>query len=157
MKGRWDKSNEKAQGMAQTNNYTTNRYHLVLKEKVVNCKKNIPCPKGGITCCIGCVLACNTRCSSTSRCKREKLITTATNFIAATLWWVILLLMFVLILVRFDHMETENNAIIDRLDKVEKTITDQINEKFPSEEFKDTEENLGGSFKSWMPFRSNNG
>lgn len=123
----------------------------------MNCKKNIPCPKGGMECCMECVLACDTRCEHIKQCKREAFLSNARKFIAATLWWVILFLMFLIIIIRFDHMEKENNAIIDRLDQVENTITEQIETKFPAEEFTDTEEDLGGEFKSWMSFQTNLG
>lgn len=118
----------------------------------MNCKKKIPCPMGGMECCIGCKYkGCAERCRMEIRfgCFIERHIPeiklTAITFI---------ILLILLVLVRLNDMEQEHNAILDRLDQVENTLTEQINEKFPAEEFTDTEENLGGEFKSWMSFQT---
>lgn len=123
----------------------------------MNCKKNIPCPKGGMECCMDCELACDTRCDKIPKCKLESRISKVKAFIVATLWWTILFLALVVIIARFSDMEKEHNAIIDRIDQVENNITKYVDEKFPAEEFTDTEENLGGEFKSWMSFQTNLG
>ncbi len=122
----------------------------------MKCKRNIPCPMGGMNCCMECELTCDTRCEYIRKCRWEMIGNTMESA-GRILWKVIILILLFLILARFDHLEKEHNAIIDRLDQVENTITEQINGKFPSEGFTDTEENLGGSFKSWMSFQVNNG
>lgn len=68
------------------------------------------------------------------------------------LWKLTIIVFLILILTRFNHMEAEHNSIIDRLDQVENTITEQIKESGAIEgAFPDS------SFKSWMGFQVHNG
>ena len=119
----------------------------------MKCKRNIPCPMGGMNCCLGCPhKKCTEKCGKRFQCWLKL-------YLPSLKWGIIIAMLIVLMLIlfRLNDLEAEHNAIIDRLDQVENTITKQIDELFPAEEFTDTEENHGGEFKSWMSFQADIG
>lgn len=103
----------------------------------MKCTKSIPCQIGGSECCIQCKLKCEKRCDLP---RRIKCFLTAYRVEILIGYCLAILIAILLMQARFNQLEAEHNAIIDRLDQVENTIVETIEEYHPSEEFTDGEE-----------------
>ncbi len=101
----------------------------------MKCKRNIPCPMGGMICCLGCpVRKCKEKCAHKFKCFMSRYVPAIKRALAITTFLILILIAFQLC-----NLEKEHNAIVDKLDQVDNHITEQLNDKFPAEEFTDSE------------------